>query len=52
MKKLFMILPLVLVLCFAFGCQQGEEVAEELSDQKKKKLLGLLRKGLLIMLMQ
>ncbi len=29
MKKLFMILPLVLVLCFAYGCQQGEEVAEE-----------------------
>ena len=29
MKKLFMILPLVLVLCFAFSCQQGEEVVEE-----------------------
>ena len=29
MNKLFMILPLVLVLCFTFGCQQGEEVAEE-----------------------
>jgi len=29
MKKLFMILPLVLVLCFTFGCQQGEEVSEE-----------------------
>ena len=29
MKKLFMILPLVLVLCFTFSCQQGEEVAEE-----------------------
>jgi len=29
MKKLFIILPLVLVVCFAFGCQQGEEVAEE-----------------------
>ena len=28
MKKLFMILPLVLVLCFAFSCQQGEEAAE------------------------
>jgi steroid delta-isomerase-like uncharacterized protein len=25
MKKLFMILPLVFLLCFAFGCQQGEE---------------------------
>ncbi len=29
MKKLFIILPLVLVLCFAFSCQQGEKVAEE-----------------------
>ncbi len=29
MKKLFMILPLVLVLCFTSACQKGEEVAEE-----------------------
>jgi ketosteroid isomerase-like protein len=29
MKKLFMILPLVLVLYFVAGCQQGEEAAEE-----------------------
>jgi uncharacterized protein (TIGR02246 family) len=29
MKKLFMVLPLVFLLCFTFGCQQGEEVAEE-----------------------
>jgi len=29
MKKLFMVLPLVLMLCFAFGCQKAEEVAEE-----------------------
>jgi len=29
MKKLFMILPLVLVLCFTFSCQKAEEVAEE-----------------------
>jgi uncharacterized protein (TIGR02246 family) len=29
MKKLFMVLPLVFLLCFAFSCQQGEEVAEE-----------------------
>ena len=28
MKKLFMILPLVLVLCFAFGCQDKEATAE------------------------
>ncbi len=29
MKKLLMILPLVFLLCFIFGCQKGEEVAEE-----------------------
>ena len=29
MKKLCMILPLVLVLCFTFSCQKAEEVAEE-----------------------
>ena len=28
MKKLLLI-PLVFLLCFTFGCQQGEEVAEE-----------------------
>ena len=27
MKKLLMILPLVLLLCFPFGCKQGEEAA-------------------------
>ncbi|MGD9346465.1 MAG: SgcJ/EcaC family oxidoreductase [Candidatus Aminicenantes bacterium] len=29
MKKLFMVLSLVFLLCFTFGCQQGEEVTEE-----------------------
>ena len=29
MKKLLLILPLVLVLCFTFSCQKAEEVAEE-----------------------
>jgi uncharacterized protein (TIGR02246 family) len=29
MKKLFMILPLVFLLCFSFSCQKAEEVAEE-----------------------
>ena len=29
MKKLFIVIPLVFLLCFAFGCQKGEEVAEE-----------------------
>ncbi len=29
MKKLLMVIPLVILLCFTVGCQQGEEVAEE-----------------------
>jgi ketosteroid isomerase-like protein len=29
MKKLVMILPLVILLCFTFSCQKAEEVAEE-----------------------
>jgi hypothetical protein len=29
MKKLSMILPLVFLLCFIFGCQKAKEVAEE-----------------------
>lgn len=29
MKKSRMIIPLVILLCFTFSCQQGEEVAEE-----------------------
>ena len=29
MKKLLLILPLVFLLCFTFGCQKAEEVAEE-----------------------
>ena len=29
MKKLLMIIPLVILLCFNFSCQQSEEVAEE-----------------------
>ncbi len=29
MKKLFMILPLVFLLCLTFSCQKAEEVAEE-----------------------
>jgi uncharacterized protein (TIGR02246 family) len=28
-KKLLSILPLVILLCFTFGCQQGEDAAEK-----------------------
>lgn len=34
MKKLPMIIPLVILLCFSFSCQQGEEVAEEAPPDK------------------
>ncbi len=29
MKKLLMIIPLVFLLCFTFGCQKGEKVVTE-----------------------
>ena len=29
MKNTFMVIPLVFLLCFIFGCQQGAEVASE-----------------------
>ncbi len=29
MKRLFCVIPLVFLLCFTFGCQKAEEVAEE-----------------------
>ena len=38
MKKLSMIMPLVFLLCFTFGCQKAEEVAEELSDLEKEEI--------------
>ena len=32
MKKLLMVIPLVILLCFTFSCQQGEEVAEAVEE--------------------
>ena len=32
MKKLLRILPLAILLCFPFGCQQGEEAADKAED--------------------
>ena len=29
MKKLFIIFPLVILFCFTFSCQQGEEITDE-----------------------
>ncbi len=37
MKKLITIIPLVFLLCFTFSCQQGEEVAEEVTLDEAKK---------------
>jgi len=34
MKKLLMIIPLVILLCFTFSCQQGEEEAEKAAPVK------------------
>lgn len=34
MKKLLMATPLVILLCFTFGCQKGEEVAEKAAPGK------------------
>jgi hypothetical protein len=40
MKKLFMVLPLVFLLCFTFSCQQGEEVAEEVIAEQEERRFG------------
>jgi len=40
-KKLFMVIPLVFLLCFTFGCQQAEEVAEEgLTEEEANAIMG------------
>jgi steroid delta-isomerase-like uncharacterized protein len=52
MKKLFMILPLVFLLCFTFGCQDKEAIAEleamkaqaEVEEQNKADLKKLAEK--------
>jgi uncharacterized protein (TIGR02246 family) len=36
MKKLLMILPFVILLCFTFDCQKGEEVAEEVKAEQEE----------------
>jgi len=45
MKKLYMILPLVFLLCFTFSCQQGEEVAEEVQavQEEPKEVMDLVQ---------
>ena len=32
MSKRFVIFPLVFLMCLTFGCQEGEEAAEAVSD--------------------
>ena len=46
MKKLFMVIPLVLLLCFTFSCQKGEEVTEEVEQSETS--LYALNKGIRI----
>jgi len=36
MKKLLTILPLVLLLCLAFGCQKAEEAVEEMTAEQEE----------------
>ena len=38
MKKPLMIMSLVILLCFTFGCHYGEEVVPELTNQTKGRL--------------
>jgi ketosteroid isomerase-like protein len=49
MKKLLMILPLVLLLCFTFGCQQGKEMASEQkvfdAEVERAKIVELLKEN-------
>jgi ketosteroid isomerase-like protein len=48
MKRLFTIIPLVFLLCFTFGCQQAEEVAEEPAvdvEAEKQVIRDMLKKG-------
>jgi ketosteroid isomerase-like protein len=40
MKKLFLIIPLVFLLCFTFSCQKAEEVAEQ---EKPKEAMDLVQ---------
>jgi predicted ester cyclase len=39
MKKLLTIIPLVILLCFTFGCQKAEEVAEGIFEEEAIVLL-------------
>jgi len=50
MKNSLMIIPLVILLCFAFGCQQGEEVAEEptVDVEAEREAVMAVFKGLLM----
>ncbi len=36
MKKLLMVIPVVILLCFTFNCKQGEEMAEAMTEEKMK----------------
>jgi uncharacterized protein (TIGR02246 family) len=36
MKKILMVIPLVILMCFTFSCQKGEEVAEYVVAEQKE----------------
>jgi len=39
MKELFMVIPLAFLLCFTFGCQQAEEVAEGATKGEREPII-------------
>jgi len=46
MKKLLMVIPLVFLICFAFGCQKDEEVAEGgLTEEEVNAIIGEVLKA-------
>ena len=46
MKKLFMVIPLVFLLCLTFGCQQAEEAVEEVVAEQPAMDLAMVRQAI------
>jgi uncharacterized protein (TIGR02246 family) len=46
MKKLFVVIPLVFLLCWTFGCQQAEEAAEEVVAEQPAMDLAMVRQAI------
>jgi hypothetical protein len=46
MKKLFIVIPLVFLLCLTFGCQETEEAAEEVVAEQPAMDLAMVRQAI------